>query len=318
VLDDRFAELKEMNLAKNNAVGSLENEYKNLNSQQGKKLAQLRNVHADAAKGWEWLQENQDKFEKEVFGPPMLSCSITDKRYSDQIQSLLGRDDFICFICQTPSDHKKLSNHFYGMMGISVSIRTCGSDFSTFRPTIPRDRLREFGLDAYAIDYMEGPEPVLAMLCADKKLHISGVALQEISNIQYEQLMAAEKITSWAAGKRMYRVARRREYGPSATSTTTRTIIPGRFWTDQPVDETERADVERRVREIQNEINEIKQEAKEIKRKKGELAERETEVGQEIVGSISIRAAQILNSISGLSKATEERITESCHAICDT
>ncbi|KAI8632799.1 P-loop containing nucleoside triphosphate hydrolase protein [Xylariaceae sp. FL1651] len=281
-LDGRFEELKGLNTIKKKALSSLDQEHENLNSQQGKKLAQLKNIHPDAAKGWEWLQENQDKFEKEVFGPPMLTCSITDKNYSDQIQSLLARDDFCCFISQTPGDHKKLSNQFYGNMGISVTIRTCSSDFSSFRPAIPRDRIRELGLDAYAIDYLEGPDPVLAMLCAEKKLHVSGVALRDISNNQYEQLMAADRIPSWAAGKRMYRVARRREYGPSATSTTTRTISSGRFWTDQPIDETVRVDIERRIREVQADMSSLKQQGSEIKQKLSGLDEREKEVRQEV------------------------------------
>ncbi|KAJ8119925.1 hypothetical protein ONZ43_g3233 [Nemania bipapillata] len=178
VLDERFEELKGLNFTKKATLKDLGREFEILNSQQGKKLAQLKSVHADAAKGWEWLQEHQDQFQKE---------------------SLLTQDDFICFICQTPSDHKKLSNQFFGEMGIAVPIRTCGSDFSSFRPAIPKDRLRELGLDAYAIDFLEGPEPVLAMLCAEKKLHISGVAQQDISNVQYEQLMAAERIPHWAA-----------------------------------------------------------------------------------------------------------------------
>ncbi|TRX98403.1 hypothetical protein FHL15_000477 [Xylaria flabelliformis] len=281
-LNDRFDELKGLNATKKTALDNLQREFANLDSQQGKKLAQLRSVHADAAKGWEWLQDNQDQFEKEVFGPPMLSCSITDNNYSDQVQSLLNQDDFICFICQTPSDHKKLSNQFYGQMAISVPIRTCANEFASFRPAIPRDQLRELGLDAYAIDFLEGPEPVLAMLCGEKKLHISGVARQDISNVQYEQVMAAERIPAWAAGKRIYRVARRREYGPSATSTSTRSIMPGRFWTDQPVDERERVDLEQRIEAVQQEMSTLRQEGLSIREKRKSLEDREDEAQKEI------------------------------------
>ncbi|KAI1351296.1 P-loop containing nucleoside triphosphate hydrolase protein [Xylaria sp. FL0043] len=281
-LDERFDELKGINSAKKATLESLAQEFENLNSQQGKKLAQLRNIHADAAKGWEWLQENQDQFQKEVFGPPMLTCSITDNKYSDQVQALLSQDDFVCFICQTPADHKKLSNQFYGQMAIAVSIRTCSSDFSTFRPPVPRDQLREFGLDSYAIDHLEGPEPVLAMLCAERRLHMAAVAQEDISNAQYEKLMSFERIPSWSAGKRMYRVARRREYGPGATSTTTRTIMPGRFWTDQPVDDSERERLERRMQEIRQELNTLREEGLEIREQKQGLFNREKEVQQEI------------------------------------
>lgn len=294
-IQERFDELKDQNNASKATLSNLQKELENLTSQQGKKLTQLKSVHADAAKGWEWLQENQDQFEKEVFGPPMLTCSITDKNYSDHVQSLLNQDDFICFICQTPSDHKKLSNQFYGQMGIAVPIRTCANEFASFRPMIPKDRLPELGLDAYAIDYLDGPEPVLAMLCAEKKLHISGVSKQDISSDQYDKLMAAEKIPNWATGKRIYRVARRREYGPGATSTSARNILPGRFWTDQPVDETERVNVERKIEETQQEIHVLQQKARQIKDERGALQERETEAEEEIVGPSSIRGKSSAN-----------------------
>jgi hypothetical protein len=34
-------------------------------------------------KAYRWLLENQSKFEKEVFGPPIVTCSITDPKYAD-------------------------------------------------------------------------------------------------------------------------------------------------------------------------------------------------------------------------------------------
>ncbi|KAI1819698.1 P-loop containing nucleoside triphosphate hydrolase protein [Xylaria intraflava] len=281
-LDDRLQELRVTKSTKKDALTGLENDYNKLNSQEGIKLAQLKSVNLDAAKGWEWLQENQDQFEQKVFGPPMLTCSITDTKYSDQVQSLLSQEDFICFICQTRNDHQKLSNQFFRQMNLSVSIRTCVKPLSSFQPSMPKAQLRQFGLDAYAIEYLEGPEPVLAMLCAEKKIHMAAVAQQDISNVQYEQLMATGKLPSWTAGKRTYRVATRREYGPSATSTSTRTIAPGRFWTDQPVDVAERADVQRRMHDIEEEIKAINQEMLETAETDRSLTERVKEVVKDI------------------------------------
>ncbi|KAI0397707.1 P-loop containing nucleoside triphosphate hydrolase protein [Xylariaceae sp. FL0594] len=276
-VDERLGEIQRMYEAKKAALKGLQTESENLNTKEGQKLKYLEKVSPDAARGWKWLQENQDQFEKEVFGPPMLTCSITDQKYSDVVQSLLSPDDFTCFICQTAKDHKKLSNQFNREMGIAVTIRTCGSKYSDFRPAIPKERLREFGLDAYAIDFLEGPEAVLATLCAERRLHMAGVALRDISNAQYEQLMAVEKISSWATGKKLYRVARRREYGPGATSTSSRPIWPGRFWKDQPVDEAERAEIRRQIEDIEAERLALKPQGQELKGKRRDLkAEIET------------------------------------------
>ncbi|KAK6956260.1 hypothetical protein Daesc_001534 [Daldinia eschscholtzii] len=313
-LRDQFDELKTRNARQNQEKEQLERDLKSLNSQEGQKLVHLRKVHPDAAKGWEWLQEHQDEFEKEVFGPPMLNCSITNQQYSDQIQALLAAEDFFCFTCQTRNDHKKLSAQFFGNLGISVTIRTCGSDFSSFQPVIPKEQIREMGLDAYAIEYLEGPEPVLAMLCSEKRLHISGVALRDVSNDQYELIASRDGIPSWATGPLMYRITRRREYG-NAVSTTTRKIQQGRFWTDQPVDQAERTALQRRIDEANEEAREIKRQGQEIRKRIAEIDEAEQPIHEQIEAlrreKNELQKAATQYATLGDKIATEKRALES-------
>ncbi|KXJ94004.1 RecF/RecN/SMC N terminal domain-containing protein [Microdochium bolleyi] len=231
-----------------------------LDSQQGQRLLRLRQMNADAYKGWIWLQEHKEMFEKEVFGPPMITCSVKDDRYSDLIQALLNKDDFFCFVAQTRNDHKKLSDYFYKELRLSVTIRTCGNAFDSYRPPLSKSQVENIGLDGFAIDYLEAPEPVLAMFCAEKKLHASLLCLRDISDGQYNQIVKHEQITSWATGKTMHRVARRKEYGPGATSTTTRQVTPGKFWTDQPLDNSESTRLDDKLQALGAEFNKLKAE----------------------------------------------------------
>ncbi|CAJ2504236.1 Uu.00g116300.m01.CDS01 [Anthostomella pinea] len=318
-LNSQFDELKKANAGKKADLDKARNKQEALDSQQGQKLAHLRHVHADAAKGWEWLQDHQDQFEKEVLGPPMLTCSVTDSRYSDLIQSLLSQDDFTCFIAQTRNDHKKLSDQFYKGLKLSVSIRTCMSSFASFKPAIPVAQAHGMGLDGYAIDYLEGPEPVLAMLCAEKKLHVSGVASRDLDNAQYEKIVSAERIPSWAAGHTYYRVTRRREYGTGAMSTTTRRIQPGRFWTDQPVDSSEKAAIQKEINEITDEMATLTQEGREKKSKLKAINDSEGDVLRDIENLRKEKAelqraatvyANLGLKISNEKQALEETLTE--------
>ncbi|KAI5861094.1 P-loop containing nucleoside triphosphate hydrolase protein [Durotheca rogersii] len=281
-LQSQFGELKALNFSKNEERQRHERDLEALDSQEGQKLAYLKKINVDAAKGWEWLRDHQDEFEQEVFGPPMLNCSITDQRYADQIQSLLATEDFVCFTTQTRNDHKKLSNQFYKQLSLSVTIRTCGSNFASFRPPVSNEEARGMGLDGFSISYLEGPEPVLAMLCAEKRLHVSGVAIGDISNEQYDRLVGSEKINSWATGRTLYRISRRREYGGSAVSTSTRRIMPGRFWTDQPVDTSERAASQRRIHEAEEEIKEIRGKGAVVKTRIREIEEAEEPIREKI------------------------------------
>lgn len=260
----------------------LDKEIENLDSQQGQALSQLRRFNPDVGKAWEWVQEHRDEFEKEVFGPPMLSCSINDQQYSNLIQAHMQESDFLCITAQTKNDHSKLTKQIQDVMGASVTVRTMTSPLSSFRSPMPKEALGQFGIDAYALDFLEGPEPVLAMLCSSARLHANGVALRGINDEQYDKIIQGEVINSWSAGDTLYKVARRREYGPGATSTTTRNINPGRFWTDQPVDMAERTELQRKLRECVGMIAELKghfdQNQREMAEAKNEVEEIKTKI----------------------------------------
>ncbi|KAL2020982.1 hypothetical protein VTK56DRAFT_7756 [Thermocarpiscus australiensis] len=238
-------------------LSRLQNTVRELDSQRGQLLKQLKRINPDVAKGWEWLKENQTEFEKEVFGPPMLTCSVNDKRYTDLVQSMLQADDFLCFTTQTREDHKKLSDHFYKVMGLSVTIRSCFTPYSSFRPPLSKEELASLGFDGYVRDYLEGPEPVLAMLCAEKRLHASAVALRDISDEQFDRIQRTESLNQFAAGKQLYRITRRREYGPGATSTRVTQFAKGQFWADQPLDAAEKTELMRKIQELNMQLKEM-------------------------------------------------------------
>ncbi|KAK4162054.1 SMC5-like protein [Cladorrhinum sp. PSN259] len=276
-LHQELAGLVEQGKGKIRETQLIQGQLDDLETQQGQRVHLLKSFNPDVARGWEWLAENQGQFEKEVFGPPVLTCSVKDDRYSDVVQALLQKDDFICFTTQTVNDQKKLMNQFIGEMGLSVSIRGSIKPLSSFQPPLPKEQLPVLGLDGYAIDYLDGPEPVLAMLCFQKKLHASGVALQEISDEQYHRIREGDIITQFATGNKFSRITRRREYGPDAVSTRTMQFGTGRWWKDQPVDASAKDELLQKAKVLKEEVDVIKAQHKEKKEQIGainaELAE---------------------------------------------
>lgn len=242
----------------------------------------------EVARAYDWLQEHQSEFEKEVFGPAFLNCTMRDKRYSNHVQSGLQKDDLFCFTAQTRNDHRKLTDRLFNKLNAAVPIRTILADLSSFRPPLPREHLSDLGIDGFALDFVEGPSPVLAMLCSEKKLHLTGVALKDINDEQYQQLSDGEKINSFATGKIYYRITRRREYGPGATSTITKNIQQGRWWTDEPVDVAAKAELEQRLKVLQHEIAEIKQEFDAVKAEQEGVDEQMSEIKREQVNNIAL------------------------------
>ncbi|OIW31012.1 SMC5-like protein [Coniochaeta ligniaria NRRL 30616] len=268
---------------KSNTLRKLESKLESLDSEEGRLRSQLERIFPDGAKGLDWLEQNKDKFEKEVFGPPMLTCSMKDDRYRDLVQSALQRDDFLCFVAQTAKDHKTLSHYLFKELGLSVSVRSSLAPYSEYRNPIPREELKSFGLDGYATDYIEGPEPVLAMLCGEKRLHSTALGLKEISEEAYQRIQQVDSIGQFAAGKTNYRVIRRREYGAHATSTRVRTIQQGQFWRDQPVDTAEKTELKQKIEQARAELKDLKARYAELDKEKTEaLSAREHEIKETI------------------------------------
>lgn len=252
-------------------------------TQEGQKMNFMKKHFPELAAGWEWIEAHKDEFEKEVFGPPMISCAVKDERYSDQVQSLLQNDDFTCFTAQTKSDYKKLTDQLYRVMSLSVVIRTCAHPLASFRPPVDRNEATALGLDGFAVDYLEGPDPVLAMLCGEKRLHQSGVSLEEHNDAQYDRLLNSGKVNSWATGRQTYTIRRRKEYGPQAMTAITKSIQPGRFWTSQPVDTQEKAEMSRRLAELNGERAIMKEQNRELQEKNGTFEDQKKDILDKIV-----------------------------------
>lgn len=261
----------------------LQTKLESLASKQGQLLSQLQAFNRDAAKGWEWLQEHQDEFEKPVFGPAVVTCSVKDPRYSDLVQSLMGMSDFFCFTAQTTNDHKKLSAVFYDELDISVTIRTCYQPLSQFRQPLSQQELAERGFDGYAIDFLEGPEPVLAMLCSDSKLHTAGIALKPLEDDKLDIVIKDVNVSKFSCGGSNYRVRRRLEYGPDACTTAISQIRPGRYWKGDVVDPTEKLELQKQIEQISEEVAAIGARYKEMKNQHDILQEKDKAFTEEIV-----------------------------------
>lgn len=240
---DRVVELKKgqeevtrRGKEKSERIQGAEQELANLESQAGQQNKKLYQISRDTYKLWDWVQHNQKAFEKPVFGPPVVECSVIDSRYVDMIETVFQKNVFLSFTVQTNNDFKKLQIQAHDRMGLSeVNIKVMSSGVDAFPPPVGPDELEHYGFQGWAIDYMKGPEPVLAMLCYDLRLHRTAVVIKDTTAQQYEQLLHSP-IDSWLTSKSSYNIVRRREYGPDAMSTRVREVRRATVWTNQPVD----------------------------------------------------------------------------------
>lgn len=246
----------------------------NLDSVSGRQETLLQKISPDSFKAYKWLLENQNKFEKEVFGPPIVTCSVKDPEYADAVESLMQKNDFTSFTVQSREDFKTLQRALSMEMKLSdITIRTCSASLERFQPSLPHEEIRQFGFDSWAKDFLEGPEPVLAVFCSENRLHQTPVGLRDISDDEYNRI-AQGNISSWVSGKHAYQITRRREYGPDAVSTRTRPVRRAQVWTSQPVEASTK-------RELQQNVDILRDECREIEDRTEASKARLTQMGKE-------------------------------------
>ena len=263
-------------------------ELEDLDSKAGQQNTKLKKESKDSAIAWEWIQKNQDQFEKRVYGPPVVECSVKDPRYVDVIEAAFSKTDFICFTVQTRADFKTLHKKLHKEMRLSeVNIRTMTGGLDNFQPPVSQQELGRYGLEGWALDYVDGPEPVLAMLCSDgPRLQQTAVALQDTTPQQYEMLQNSP-IACWVSRKSIYKINRRREYGPGATSTTVRDVRRARCWTEQPVDMNAKRALQENIAGWKDEVDSLGAEFKGLQEELANLKEQKERVAQEKVNASS-------------------------------
>lgn len=236
----------------------------------------------------------------------------------DLIESLFQKSDFLAFTVQTSNDFKKLSDQLQGrrpgQLGLNdITLRNMPGAVDNFRSPVSEDEMRRFGFEGWALDHVNGPETVMAMLCHYVKLHSTGVALRDINNQQFEMLQNSN-IGSWVAGKSSYQITRRSEYGPGATSTRVRDIRKASIWTDQPVDLTAKRELQSNIEGWSDELLAFKRQQDAYQAERNELRQENDNLERERVGYCSCVLwlwANLLTSGAESSRAGEDCKTKS-------
>ncbi|KAK4695470.1 structural maintenance of chromosomes protein 5, partial [Lecanoromycetidae sp. Uapishka_2] len=271
---DQITELKTEQLEatqrgreKNNQIQQANVGLEKLESQAGKQNSKLQRASRDTARLWDWVQRNRGEFEETVYGPPCVECSVKDSKYVDLIESLFQANNLLAFSVQTKKDFKKLSDAAASMRLSEIHIRTIQAGLDHFPPPpVGEELMQRYGFEGWALEYLNGPEVVLAMICAEIGLHKTGVAMRDTSSQQYDMLQSSE-IAAWVTIKSSYRITRRREYGANATSTQVRGLRNAVMWTDQPVDTAAKRELQENIEGWGEEVAAIEAENRKIQTK---------------------------------------------------
>ncbi|KAH9875364.1 hypothetical protein J1614_004856 [Plenodomus biglobosus] len=241
-----------------------------LDTQSGKQASLLSKISRDTAMAWEWFQENKDSLQLkgEVVGPPLLECSITDPRYAQAVESQLRKGDIVAITCTNGDDQRLLSNKFLskrqngGLELHDIHLRSSPKPLSSYQPAVSPGDLSRFGFEGHILDYIRGPEIVLAMLCDNTRLHQIAYAPRQISDEQHSAVEDSG-IRKWVSGSEIYQITVRREYNAKSTAVTQ--LKKAQWFVEQPVNTEENRALEDRMKRIMQDATELKQDLLAVK-----------------------------------------------------
>ncbi|KAF5093314.1 hypothetical protein D0Z00_004126 [Geotrichum galactomycetum] len=151
-----------------------------LNSVFDQKIQYLTNYEGrignDTAAAAEFITQNKNLFKHEVFLPPLFSMKIKDPSCLPQISSIIGKNQMFSFTCQTREDYQTFTTTIIDQNNWNVNVKEFGGT-GRVKPNdhaqpCSLDQLRsKFGFDGYILDLLDGPEPVLNMLCHSAFIH---------------------------------------------------------------------------------------------------------------------------------------------------
>ncbi|KAF1851830.1 P-loop containing nucleoside triphosphate hydrolase protein [Cucurbitaria berberidis CBS 394.84] len=258
-----------------------------LDTQSGQQASALAKMSRDTVKAWNWIKSNRDSLslKGDVLGPPILECSLTNPRYADAVESQLRKGDFIAITCTNGDDQKLLSNRLLGKLesgGLGlhdIHLRTSPKPLSDYQSPIATEDLPRYGFEGYMLDYIKGPDAVLAMLCDNVQLHQIAFASKPISEEQHTSVTSS-RIRKWVSGRDIYKITVRREYN-NASSTSVTQLRKAQWFIDQPVNTEEKRQLDEKLKELQQEGVELRENhdisKKEIADLQQEIQDRKTE-----------------------------------------
>lgn len=265
----------------NQRISVAKSNLEKLRSKSGQQASKLKGASADTAKAWDWIQANKNAFAGKVFGPAILECSVKDSKYANIVESALSQADMLCFTMTHKDDFNLLQGKLFDDMRLSdINLRLLETPLSHWKSPYPAEDLPKFGLSAYILDLLEGPEEILSMLCDNRNIHQFGVAQRDLSNEQFDALMHG-RISQWATPSETYVVSRRQEYGEAGTSTRTSRIRPARYFTSQPVDTHAEQELKDAIAELSEEMREAQRQAEACRAESARYGEQHRQLGAE-------------------------------------
>ncbi|KAN0097138.1 P-loop containing nucleoside triphosphate hydrolase protein [Tylopilus felleus] len=258
-----------------------------LDDERHRKLENLRTWDRDHADAVAWLRNNQSRFKMEVFEPPMICCSVPDKRFTNAVEACFNANQLKTFVAQCEEDYELLNRCFNDSneAGLRTKINTW------FRPKVDHagppmgdEELKRLGFNTYAIDQISCPDGLLWYLNREINMHRTAIALDGSKVDVASAMDAVSRIgprgeggsATFIAGK-VINVVQRSRYGKRAAQNTTREVRPARNLVSSAADPEIKKRLDQTIHDARQALDAINEEATDLAVEERKIRAEDTE-----------------------------------------
>ncbi|KAF9166857.1 Structural maintenance of chromosomes protein 5 [Mortierella sp. AD011] len=172
-----------------------------------RRLEQLRIQDNHVFEAVLWLREHSKEFKMHVFEPVCLELNIKNMKHVMAVEGAI-RAHIKTIVCQTREDYDYITRELLDKKKLRVNIIAPTArdlDLDNHNSPVPRNQLRNFGLDCYMLDAIDGPPALLATLCA--KCGINSIPVSENNNVDFKAIRQSRKFKRFATQTTMYSIS---------------------------------------------------------------------------------------------------------------
>jgi chromosome segregation ATPase len=193
----------------------------------------------------------------EFFEPPCLTVTATTPRYRDYLEALVPTQTTLSITAISKEAYDRHSRKFIEQRNVTPSFRYLSN--ATLREGFPRDKLKELGFDGYLKDFVQGPKPVVQMLCEVGFIHDVPVAMKPLSTEQLDFLRNPPNgrliFKKFFSGDMMYTVSQS-IYGSKQVLSRANRVSRAQYYSDGGVSEAMKAHIHQQIKTAEHVVKE--------------------------------------------------------------
>uniref|UniRef100_A0A8C4T7Q5 Structural maintenance of chromosomes protein 5 n=2 Tax=Erpetoichthys calabaricus TaxID=27687 RepID=A0A8C4T7Q5_ERPCA len=197
-VDSEHSELRREKERREGEKKRITDKIKELEDMMNMKVNKLKQRFNETYKAIEWLRENRDRFQGNVYEPMMLVINMKDPRHAKYVEHHISTNDLRAFVFQRRDDMELFLKEVREIRRYRVNtILAPAKSMAHQPPSRPIQQLKCYGFYSYLRELFDAPEEVMSYLCQQYWIHDVPVGTEQTKGM-------IEKVIKEAQLKQMY------------------------------------------------------------------------------------------------------------------